>query len=206
MPGDPYQGDPVPMSDRLDAVQSALDVVRHRFDAALAEDLHRAHEEGQAAGRSGRTKSSCPYHSDELRRSWSEGYDRSGRSDSFNEGDHPRGEGGLFSVSKTTHHAQQHTISGAPGQPRKTVPAQAFNVHHGERHLGKVETSESAEVRRQGPRSMSTGRTLLRWNTSPQQVEGEFHKRGSNGHPSKNAAIGSLIRSHGLNPPSEYDK
>lgn len=115
--------------------------------------------------------------------------------DAFEESQHPRGEGGKFSttVTKGKHYLESHRISGK----KEPVKAQHYEVHHGGEHIGSVSTYGASQTKRQGPRSISTGRTILRWAAEPKQVAGQPHRRGELGFTAKGHAVEHLVRSYG---------
>jgi hypothetical protein len=89
--------------------------------------------------------------------------------DAFEEGQHPRGEGGRFSVSTKAapHHLETHTLSTKSGP--KTVKAQKHDVHVNGEHIGHVQTHTEHKLARSVGRMRPTGETSLRWIVFPKE-------------------------------------
>jgi len=129
--------------------------------------------------------------------------DEEGEDYGTSEGARKRWEGGGHQgveIEPTKHYTESHSISSSQGS--KVVPSQRYNVYQHGQHLGTVATHTHAEQKGGrhgggGPRGYSTGRTLLRWSTSPTKQEGQsFPPRGQHGLRSRNDAIEDLVRSH----------
>jgi GNAT superfamily N-acetyltransferase len=113
----------------------------------------------------------------------------------FEEGKHPRGEGGQFTtVTKGSHSSgEKHLLS---RHPDKYAPAQHFEVHHKGKHLGHVRTYVSSSELKPGGKSKPAP-ARIKWEANPVQEQGTEYRRSASQLPSKKEAVEYLVRHFG---------